>query len=82
MDIAERVKECRYAGTRKTWVITPEIRILGVMTHHKRSLVGIEYQYINPNLHGGGPFYLLATFHLIIVTLKLFFPGLIVGPVE
>ena len=38
MDIAERVKECRYAGIRKTWVITPEIRILGVLALHKTSL--------------------------------------------
>ena len=38
MDIAERVKECRYAATRKTWVITPEIRILGVLALHKTSL--------------------------------------------
>ena len=38
MDIAERVKECRYAATRKTCVITPEIKILGVLALHKTSL--------------------------------------------
>ena len=37
MDLADRVKECRHEATRKTWVITPEIRILGVMTLHKSS---------------------------------------------
>ena len=37
MDVADRVKECRHEATRKTWVITPEIRILGVMTLHKSS---------------------------------------------